>query len=180
MRQTCGTEHQAETERERGYRIFHQPTRAHDRFPFGCTDMASVNRLLKLNPTCFITIKAIKLAPNSSSTALMICTRWWPACRRTGHTSPSARPPAPPRCGSSGRTAARSAYPHPPSAQSGTAPPPPANRRRRGYESAPASGDRRRRQQRYSARVTQALGNQEQNDRPADEEAEGVDQAVIP
>ena len=43
--------------------------------PFGCTDMASVNRLLKLNPTCFITIKAIKLAPNSSSTALMICTQ---------------------------------------------------------------------------------------------------------
>ena len=28
--------------------------------------------------------------------------------------------------------------------------------------------------------VTQALGNQEQNDRPADKEAEGVDQAVIP
>ena len=42
--------------------------------PFGCTAMASVNRLLKLKPTCFITMNAIKLAPNNSSTALMICT----------------------------------------------------------------------------------------------------------
>lgn len=42
--------------------------------PFGCTAIASVNRLLKLKPTCFITIKAMKLAPNSNSTALMICT----------------------------------------------------------------------------------------------------------
>ncbi|MNZ72854.1 hypothetical protein D3C78_912450 [compost metagenome] len=34
MRQACGTKHQTETKRQGGYRIFNQPARAHNRFPF--------------------------------------------------------------------------------------------------------------------------------------------------
>ncbi|MNS39992.1 hypothetical protein D3C72_722930 [compost metagenome] len=34
MRQTGRTKHQTETERQRGYWVFHQPPWAHDRFPF--------------------------------------------------------------------------------------------------------------------------------------------------
>ncbi|CAI2447703.1 Uncharacterised protein [Serratia ficaria] len=43
--------------------------------PFGCTFTASANSVLKSKLTDFITISAIKLAPASSSTALIICTQ---------------------------------------------------------------------------------------------------------
>lgn len=43
--------------------------------PLACTLMASENSVLKSKPTCFMTISAMKLAPDSSSTALMICTQ---------------------------------------------------------------------------------------------------------
>lgn len=116
--------------------------------PFGCTAIASVNRLLKLKPTCFITIKAIKLAPNSNSTALMICTRWSPTCRQTKRTSSSARQPVRQRCDSSDQTAAQSAYLRQPSARSDTAQPPPGNHRRTEYGLALASDDKTQRLQR--------------------------------
>ncbi|MCY1430577.1 hypothetical protein D9M71_465270 [compost metagenome] len=42
---------------------------------FGWTLIASENSMLKSKLTCFITISAMKEAPDSSRTALMICTQ---------------------------------------------------------------------------------------------------------
>ncbi len=43
--------------------------------PFSWIFTASANRLPKSKPTVFITMMAMKLAPDSSRTALMICTQ---------------------------------------------------------------------------------------------------------
>ncbi|MNG17137.1 hypothetical protein D3C84_1011010 [compost metagenome] len=43
--------------------------------PFGWTLMASLNRVAKSKLTCLSTISAMKDAPESNSTALMICTQ---------------------------------------------------------------------------------------------------------
>ena len=43
--------------------------------PLACTWLAAANMASVLNPKCLSTINAIKLVPESSITALMICTQ---------------------------------------------------------------------------------------------------------
>ncbi|MCY1341979.1 hypothetical protein D9M69_279520 [compost metagenome] len=43
--------------------------------PLACTEVAAANIASVLKPKCLSTMKAMKLVPESSSTALMICTQ---------------------------------------------------------------------------------------------------------
>ena len=181
MRQASGTEHQAETERERGYRIFHQPARAHDRFPFRVDRHRFGKQIIEAEPDVLHHHKGHKAGAEQQQ-------------YRFDDLYP----------GGGQHAAEQDIHHHQHADQHHRDVVVQAEQQldqfacadhlgdqiERHYHQRTAGGEGANRpllqaiggdvSKGIAPQVTQALGNQEQNDWPADEEPEGVDQAIIP